>query len=49
MPTVIIDLGTDCTTDTPSNHRRLRISYCSSKDMEQLAAGSDVITNTLIF
>ena len=38
-PMAIIDLGTSCTTDTPSNHRRLRISHCSSKDMEQSAAG----------
>jgi len=38
-----------CTTDTPSNHRRPRVSDCSSKDLEQSAAGSDVITTTPIF
>ena len=48
-PTVIIDIGTGCTTDTPSNHRRPRVSDCSSKDLEQSAAGSDVITITPIF
>jgi len=39
-------LRADCTTDTPPYHWRPSTSRCCDKNVEQSAAGSDVITST---
>jgi len=44
----VINLGTGCTTDTPSYYRRPSFLNRSSKNMEQSAAVSDVIMNIVI-
>ena len=43
----LVDLGTGCTTDPPPNHWRSSFSCRSSKNVEQSAAGSDVITTII--